>query len=408
MRTLPPTGVPITSTDIAQGLMASLGGPASTERFVAAFASRFGVKYCRAVGSGRAALSIALQALGQLSRRRGIVIPAYTSFSVPAAVVRAGFRVTLCDVDPATLDFDLDHLGSLVDDNTLAVMPNHLFGFPAALEPIAAIARGRGAFVVEDAAQAMGARYKGRLAGTLGDVGIYSLGRGKNITALDGGIVVTNSAAIAAALAQIAVEAAPRLPPLTDLAKASLLGVLIRPALFGWPERIPGLDLGVSKFEPEFPLKAFNAFRAGIAGAMLDKLDHFTAIRRTNAARYQARLDRDVAAPVEAVRHAEPCFLRLPVLASSASSRVRLVATLRAAGLGASAPYPACLADVPGLRPHLVGRPGPLTGARRVVDRLLTLPTHPLVTPADIDAICARITTETDQEAAGTPGQRVA
>ena len=246
VRTLPPTGVPITSTDIARGLMASLGGPSSTERFVAAFASRFGVKYCRAVGSGRAALSIALQALGQLSRRRGIVIPAYTSFSVPAAVVRAGFRVTLCDVDPATLDFDLDHLGSLVDDDTLAVIPNHLFGFPAALEPIAAIARARGAFVVEDAAQAMGARYQGRLAGTLGDVGIYSLGRGKNVTALDGGIVVTNSATIAAALAQISVEAAPRLPPLTDLAKAILLGVLIRPALFGWPERIPGLDLGVS------------------------------------------------------------------------------------------------------------------------------------------------------------------
>src|SRR4029453_14686150 len=114
------------------------------------------------------------------------------------------------------------------------------------------------------------------------------------------------------------------------------------------------------------------------AGAMLDKLDHVTAIRRSNAARYQERLDRDVAAPVEAVPHAEPCFLRLPVLASNASSRARLCATLRGGAPGAPTPDPACLADVPGLRPHLVARPGPLTGARRLVDRLLTLPTHPL------------------------------
>lgn len=171
-------------------------------------------------------------------------------------------------------------------------------------------------------------------------------------------------------------------------------GVFIRPALYAVPERLPQLELGVSKFEPNFPLAGLGRFRAGLAAAMLAKLDRVTAVRRANAARYLARLERDAVTPVAAVERAEPAFLRLPLLAADAAARTRLVASLSAEGLGASAPYPACLGDLPALRPHLDSKPGRLPGAREVVDRLFTLPTHPFVTPLDIDRICRRVAAE--------------
>src|SRR6185436_2116963 len=117
---------------------------------------------CLALSSGRAAFSVSLRALGRLApSRRNVIIPAYTSYSVPAAVVNSGFGLVLCDVDPVTLDFKLEDLEALVDEDTLAVTPNHLFGFPSDMDAITAIAKRGGAYVLEDTAQALGGRLRG-------------------------------------------------------------------------------------------------------------------------------------------------------------------------------------------------------------------------------------------------------
>jgi dTDP-4-amino-4,6-dideoxygalactose transaminase len=122
------------------------------------------------------------------------VIPAYTCFSVPAAVLKAGLRPVLCDINPSTFDFDHALLERTLNGNTLCVVAHHLFGIPSNIERVRALSRARGIFVVEDAAQAMGVESHGRSLGTLGDVGLFSLGRGKAITCGSGGIIVTNSA----------------------------------------------------------------------------------------------------------------------------------------------------------------------------------------------------------------------
>lgn len=121
-----------------------------------------------------------------------MVIPAYTCFSVPSAVVKAGLDVALCDLDASTFDFDYRLLEAAVNEKTLCVIPSHLFGIPSEMDRVNAICREKGVYVVEDAAQAMRGPTKGKL-GTLGDVGFFSLGRGKNITCGSGGIIVTNS-----------------------------------------------------------------------------------------------------------------------------------------------------------------------------------------------------------------------
>jgi len=91
----------------------------------------FGVTYACLVSSGTAALTMALIALRDLSERTDVIIPAFTCYSVPAAVLTAGLRPVLCDVEPSTFDFDYAQLATTLTDNTLSVVAHHLFGVPA-------------------------------------------------------------------------------------------------------------------------------------------------------------------------------------------------------------------------------------------------------------------------------------
>src|SRR3990167_5233573 len=135
-----------------------------------------------------------------MNDKKYVLIPAYTCFSVPSAIVKAGLKVALCDINPSTFDFDYNLLKNAIDKDTLCIMPNHLFGIPSDMERIKDICRDKNIFIIEDAAQAMGGSYKGKKIGILGDVGFFSLGRGKNITCGSGGIIITNSDQIASAI----------------------------------------------------------------------------------------------------------------------------------------------------------------------------------------------------------------
>jgi len=147
----------------------------------------FGVKHVFLVSSGKAALALILLALKSIISRQEVLIPAYTCFSVPSAIIKADLKVSLCDVDSNTLDFNFDLLKKSLNHRTLAVVPTHLLGLPSDIYRIKTLCREKGVFVVEDTAQAMGGKYKGKMLGTLGDVGFFSLGRGKNITCGSGG-----------------------------------------------------------------------------------------------------------------------------------------------------------------------------------------------------------------------------
>ena len=154
----------------------------------------FGVAHCFPVSTGRAALTLLLQALSRLSPdRREVIVPAYTCFSVPASIVKAGLTPRIVDVRPDTLDFSADALAGVDGRSVLAVIATNLYGMPNDLPALSQAARQMGAFLIDDAAQAMGADVGGRASGTWGDAGLYSLDKGKNISAIDGGLLVTRS-----------------------------------------------------------------------------------------------------------------------------------------------------------------------------------------------------------------------
>ena len=180
--------------------------------------------------------------LRALARRAGpgrdeVAIPSYTCYTVAAAVVLAGLRPRVVDIAPETLDFSAAALDAVDFSRVLAIVPTNLFGLPSNLPALAARARAHGAFLIDDAAQAFGAAIGGRASGTWGEAGLYSLDKGKNITAIEGGLAVANDAATADALREEArCLAAPAGNAVArDAVKLLAYAVLLRPWLYGSP-----------------------------------------------------------------------------------------------------------------------------------------------------------------------------
>ena len=198
-RTLPPTAAPVGAAALLAALRAVPRGGASAMTIETELAEYLGVRHTFLLSSGKAALTLLLQALKSLRPGRSVAIPAFTCFSVPAAVVKAGLRPVLVDVDPRTFDFESASLARAFEDpDLLAIVPTHLFGLPADLTRLRRL-RGTGpAFIVEDAAQALGVQSStGRRVGGGGDAAIFSLGRGKHLSAGGGGFIATDDLEIA-------------------------------------------------------------------------------------------------------------------------------------------------------------------------------------------------------------------
>jgi perosamine synthetase len=382
-RVVPPAAAPLGCRDLWHGAAASLSPVRALRRFEEEIRGHFGVRHVFLLASGTAALTVTLRALASLSPRREIVLPAYTCFSVPAAVLKAGLRPALCDIDPSTFDFDHTLLEHTVTASTLCVVGHHLFGVPSDIERLRAICHARGSFVVEDAAQAMGAESNGRRLGTLGDVGIFSLGRGKSVTCGSGGVIVTNSDRIAGAIAREyeSVGAAAVRDLVRDFLEAVFLAVFIRPSLYWIPSALPFLRLGQTVFPKRIRLRRLSGLKAGLLRNWRESLATANRVRSETAAYFCGRLP-----PRPAPGPAYP-YLRLPVVAASAGEKARIHAMSHARGLGLSAAYPSPLDEVPEVRAVVNGERFP--AARRVADCLLTIPTHHLLTDRDKQAIAA-------------------
>lgn len=376
-RTLPPSGVPITFSDILAGAKAALRGERAIELFRAEIRRYFEVKHCFLASSGRAALGMIFSALHMVNPDRDeVLLPAYTSFSVPSAVVNAGLRVALYDLDPGTMSPDIASLRRGVSDRTLCLVVCHLYGYPCDMDAVLGAAREAGLPVVDDAAQAMGARYKGRQVGTFGSVGLFSLSRGKNINAVDGGIIITDSDELAAALAGIRPGKAGKAEGLLMLIKALALSILLHPRCYWLPQRLPFLNIGASVFDPGFTTSAFDSFRAGIASRMLGRLEAINDGRKRKAGLLLKRLAGCAAVAVpRLVDGAEPVFLRLPVLCKKGRKPAR-------PAWGIVESYPAPLDEIEGLKAHLA-RGERFPAAKKLSETILTLPTNQYVTRGD-------------------------
>jgi len=421
-RTLPPAAAPIYLRDLISGLMGLIRGQKEIERFESEMKDYFGVKHCFLLSSGRAALTIMLQALKEMHPERDeVLIPAFTCFSVPSAIVRAGLKVKLCDNNPDTLDFDLNQLAKALtcdsqsghsgsqsqgkndaplaesrntpfQNKLLAIIPTHLFGLPANIDQIRELSSHPDISIIEDAAQSMGEEYNGKKLGALGDVAFFSLGRGKAFSTIEGGIILTNRDDIADRIRMKIGRLADYklIELLRMIADTISLIVFLNPFLFWFPKSLPYLRLGETIYNPHFRIRKMSTFQAGLATKWTDKLEK-SKIFRSNCSKYWLKL----------IKHTEnnwlsaityehnPGLIRFPVRVDDFSAREKILSKSQRKGFGIMPTYPDSIDGIPELKDQFRNEDFPF--AKEIVKKLITLPTHSLVTQKDRNKIAALI-----------------
>jgi dTDP-4-amino-4,6-dideoxygalactose transaminase len=312
------------------------------EREIAAFCN---VRFAIGVSSGTDALLAALMALG-IGPGDEVITTAYSFFATAGVIARLGARPVFLDIDPKTFNLDSTLVAQKITSRTKAIMPVHLFGQCAEIDPIMEVFKGKGIHVIEDAAQAIGARdEKGRHAGTTGHIGCFSFFPSKNLGAFgDAGMVVTN-----------------------DDHLAEIVGVI---RVHGAKPKYRHTHVGGN-----FRL---DALQAAVLRVKLKYLTRWTEMRRNNANRYRSLfeemgLSKYASAPEDSAGHIYNQFVaRFP-------DRDRLRSFLREKGVGTEVYYPiplhlqACFSD-------LGYRNGDFPNAEAAAGDSLALPVYPELT----------------------------
>jgi dTDP-4-amino-4,6-dideoxygalactose transaminase len=316
-------------------------GPRVAE-FERAFAAYVGARDCIGVNSGTSALHLALICAGVRSGDEVITVP-MTFIATTWAISYVGAKPVFVDVDPVTYTMDVQQVEERITRRTRAIVPVHLYGQSADLEPLLEIGRRRGIPVVEDAAQAHGALYHGRGVGTLGLCGCYSFYPGKNLGAYgEAGAVVTDDA-----------QFAERLRSLRDHAQS---------------RRYHHSELGFNY--------RMDALQGAVLSVKLEHLESWTEARRRLAQRYRAglaRLPLKLPAEAQGRRHVWHLFVAL----HPERDRIRRELEARGIQTGLHYPIPVHLQDAYAQLEH---RPGDFPIAERVARECFSLPLYPEMT----------------------------
>jgi dTDP-4-amino-4,6-dideoxygalactose transaminase len=332
------------------GQTAFIGGPFVKE-FEEAFARYCGVEQCVGVANGTDALFIALKALG-VGPGDEVITVANSFIATSEAIRMAGANVVFVDINSKTYNIDVERIEEKITSKTKVIIPVHLYGQPADMDPILAMAKKHGLRVVGDAAQAHGAQYKGRPISQLADITCFSFYPGKNLGAYgDAGALVTNSAEWATAARMVANHGR------TKKYDHDMEGV---------NSRLDGLQ-------------------AAILSVKLRHLDQWTENRRRNAHRYETALKAaDVTTPVEledvkAVYH-------LYVVRVPAARREQFQESLKAAGIQTGIHYPIALPYLNAYG-HLGHTETDFPNALNASMEIISLPMFPELSAEQIDYV---------------------
>ena len=325
------------------------GGP-FVEKFEKDFAEYCDCRYALGVGSGTEALWLALLALGVGPGDEVITVPS-TFMATAEAITYCGARPVFVDIDESSYTMDPTGLKQAVTQRTKAIIPVHLFGQPADMDPILEFARSHGLFVIEDAAQAHGAEYKGRRVGSLGDAGCFSFYPGKNLGAFgEAGAVVTNNDDLQG-----------KIRVLRDHGQIRKY----HHTMVGWNARMDGIQGAVLRIK-------------------LRHLEKGNELRRSRAAQYDRELKglEEVVTPYEdpSARHVYHIY------AIRVRERDETIRRLAEMGIACGIHYPVPIHLQEAYR-NLGYEAGAFPVAERAAGEFVSLPMFPELTPAQIEAV---------------------
>jgi len=323
-------------------------GPA-VSKLEESIASYLDVEHAIGLASGTDALVLALRAL-DIGAGDEVIVPAYTFFATAGTVLSVGATPVFIDIDPVTYEMDVAQIEEHITPRTKAIIPVHLYGHPADMDPILDCARSHGLKVIEDNAQAFGATYRGKKTGSIGDIGCLSFFPTKNLGAFgDGGMAVTNN------------------PTLADRIR------MLR--THGWKKKYYSEEVGYNS--------RLDALQAAILQAKFTHLDSWNEKRRTIARYYSEKLaGLDITVPVECEwgRHVYHLYI------IRSRRRGELQMSLKEKGIASEVYYP--------LPPHLstpcqkLGyHKGNFPNAERASQETLALPLYPELTAKQQDQV---------------------
>ncbi len=326
-------------------------GP-QVEAFERELAAYCGAKHAVAVASGTDALELSLRACG-IGPGDEVITTAYSFFATAEAIVAVGARPVFVDIELATYNLDPEQLASKVSPRTKAIIPVHLYGHPCHVEAIQHFAREHHLKIIEDCAQAIGARYRGARVGSFGDAGAISFFPSKNLGGYgDGGMVVTNDAAVAEHV---------------RLFRAHGSREKYRHTMLGTNSRLDELQ-------------------AAILRVKLKHLDHWNEARRRHAHSYQETFRQHGLDQVILPQELQPCEHVYHLYCIRLKDRDAIKQALATQGIATQVAYPSTLPAQPALAPY-VSQPSSYPRAEAAAREILSLPLYPELTPVLIQDV---------------------
>ena len=325
---------------------------AEVERFERDYAAFIGTRHALGVGTGLAAIELALRGFG-ITAGDEVITPANTFIATVLAIMSTGATPVFVDMDPATYGIDAAAISAAVTPRTRAIVPVHLYGQPVDLDAVMAVASRHNLLVIEDAAQAHGARYKGRGAGSIGHAAAFSFYPSKNLGAIgDGGIITTNDDAAAARIA---------------LLRNYGQRVKYYHAIAGTNSRL-------------------DTIQAAVLRIKLQHLQGWNRARQRHADAYNARLNGVVKTPatLDGVEH----IFHLYVIETEARDAVQAKLKAHQIDTGIHYPVPAHLQEA--CKP-LGYKPGMFPATEAAASRILSLPMFAELTEQQIDYVVAAV-----------------
>ena len=317
------------------------------------FAEFCGVKNAVCASSGTAAIFLSLLAL-DIKHGDEVIVPSFSFISTATPIIEVGAKPVFVDIEPRTCTVDPEKIREAVTKRTKAIMPVHLYGHPADMEPILEIAEENDIYVIEDACQAHGAEYKGRRVGGIGHVACFSFYPSKNMTVCgDGGAVVTNNGEIAEMVRKL------RDHGRRDKYVFELKGYNLR----------------------------FNEIQAAIGIKQLEKLPEWNEARRNIAGMYNKALEGLVTTPVE-----EPWAKHVyHVYVIRTKKRDELREFLSRHGISTLVHYPVPIHMQPAIT-SVLGTQSALENTEKAAKEVLSIPMYPGLTKREVKYVSDKIT----------------
>ncbi|MDD5595410.1 MAG: DegT/DnrJ/EryC1/StrS family aminotransferase [Candidatus Omnitrophica bacterium] len=353
--------------------------------------------------SGTAAFYLILETVKKLSNKKTVVIPAFICPLIPLAIKKAGLKIKVCDTNADNFDFDINKLKNIcaADNDILAIMALHLGGLPIdflALEEIAQICN---AFIIEDCAQSLGAKYHDRKTGSLGQFSFFSLCRGKGLTIYEGGIAVTNRPEYAHTLNGTAGEIMHQdiLSESLKVAELFAYSIFYQPSLFWFAFRLPQLFWQLRNnpvkamgeyFKADFPLHKVSGFREYIGHLNFPSLEEKISAQRKKVDIYFDGLKNIPGIkPVIEPGQTKASYPYLALIFEDAQKRNLCLDIFRNSGLGISQVYLQAITDYAYLKNIVPDAPCP--NSRQLSKKTITLSTNSFLKEADLGNILKKL-----------------